>query len=158
MGIKIGIVGSRNFNDFELLEQNLIEYCKDIEVDSIVSGGASGADKLGELFADKNNYKKEIYLPDWKTFGKSAGFKRNIQIVENSDIIFAFWDGKSKGTKHSIDLTKKAKKPIKIIYYGTSKEINRQISKIENLINKIEELCEENNLDVEDFITVNYDF
>ena len=42
---------------------------------------------------------------------------RNTDIIKNSDFVFAFWDGKSKGTKDSIDKSKKLNIPIKVIRY-----------------------------------------
>jgi hypothetical protein len=84
----------------------------------IVSGGAKGADKLGEQFADEFRFKKLIFKPDWELFGKRAGFIRNEKIIQNADVVFAFWDGKSKGTAHSISLAEDYGKELYIIKYG----------------------------------------
>lgn len=111
--ISLGIIGSRTFNDYEFLKTCLNEY-KD-KADVVVSGGAKGADSLGEKWANEMGIKKYILKPDWKKFGRSAGFIRNRDIVSNSDLIIAFWDGKSSGTKHSIDLAFELKKDILVI-------------------------------------------
>ena len=113
--LKIGIVGSRNFNDYKLLKETLDEYIEDVFL--IVSGGAKGADSLGEQWAKENNIKTLIHKPEWKKYGKSAGFVRNELIINDSDIVIAFWDGLSKGTKHSINLAKKQNKKVKIIKF-----------------------------------------
>lgn len=118
----IGVIGSRTFNDYKLLSKVLDLY-KNFDY-IIVSGGANGADSLSEKYAKENNIKTNIYLPDWKKYGKSAGFIRNNDIVNNSDIIIAFWDGKSKGTKHSISLAKKQNKNVSVYY--RSKNENRK--------------------------------
>lgn len=110
--MKFGVVGSRNFNNYELLNKTLSEYDN---INYIISGGAYGADKLAERYAINNNIKTIIFLPEWSKYGKSAGFIRNKLIVNESDIIIAFWDGKSKGTKLTIDLIKKYNKPYRII-------------------------------------------
>jgi len=99
--MRIGIIGSRGFNDYELVKTVMNEY-EGVEV--VVSGGARGADMLGERWANENGIKTLIFKPDWDKYGKSAGFIRNKDIVRNSDLIIAFWDGQSKGTKSSIDL------------------------------------------------------
>jgi hypothetical protein len=78
----------------------------------IVSGGANGADKLGELFAKKHNIETIIYKPDWKKYGKSAGFLRNHDIINAADNVIAFWDGVSNGTKHDIDIATQKGKPL----------------------------------------------
>lgn len=124
---KIGIVGGRNFNNYELLKNTILEYlkcphCKIVHIDefyktTIVSGGARGADNLAEQFANDYWCELIVHPAEWEKYGKQAGFLRNIDIVKDSDIIFAFWDGKSKGTKHSIDLANKMGKEIRIINY-----------------------------------------
>jgi hypothetical protein len=114
--IKIGVVGSRSFNDYELLKRTLDEYLGKVWV--IVSGGAKGADSLGEKWARENNIKTCIYKADWAEHGKAAGMIRNVDIVKDSDLIIAFWDGLSRGTEHSINLAKKMDKEVKIIYFN----------------------------------------
>ena len=78
----------------------------------IISGGANGADTLAEMFADKFGCPILIIRPDWDAYGKRAGFLRNEEIVNEADVVLAFWDGESKGTKHTINLTKKAGKKL----------------------------------------------
>lgn len=112
--MKIAIIGSREFNDYHLL-QNTLETHKD-KIHIVVSGGARGADSLGERWAIENKKETLIFRPDWDKYGKRAGYIRNEDIIKNSDCVIAFWNGISKGTKHSIDLASKYKKPIKIVY------------------------------------------
>ena len=114
--IKIGVIGSRSFNDYQLLKRTLDEYLGKVWV--IVSGGAKGADSLGEKWAEENNIKTCIYKPDWDTHGKSAGFIRNKDIVNESDIVIAFWDSLSRGTEHSIKLTREMGKEVRIVYFN----------------------------------------
>lgn len=107
--MKIAIVGSRSFFDYELLKSTINNYKKahGVDYELVVSGGAGGADILGEQYAKEYNIPTQIFYPDWYKFGKRAGFLRNNDIIKNSDIVFAFWNGISKGTKSSIDLAKK---------------------------------------------------
>jgi len=112
--MKLAIVGSRtyeNWDEFLKLVQDVI-YVDGIT--KIVSGGAKGADKLAEKFADFFEIEKEIYHADWNKHGRSAGYIRNKDIIKNSDIVVAFWDGESKGTKHAIDLVLKYKKELHV--------------------------------------------
>ena len=116
--MKIGIVGSRGFEDYELLCQELVWFKTFHEpITQIISGGSKGADSLGEKWAIDNNIEVVLYKPDWKKYGKAAGMIRNTDIIKNSEFVFAFWDGKSKGTKDSIDKTKILNIPIKIVRY-----------------------------------------
>jgi predicted Rossmann-fold nucleotide-binding protein len=114
--MRVGVIGSRNFNDYILLKETLDNILSKKGISLIVSGGAKGADALSELWATQNNIKTLIFKPDW-SIGKSAAAIRNQKIVENSDIIIAFWDGISKGTKMTIDMaTSKNIKVSKVIY------------------------------------------
>jgi len=104
--MNIAIIGSRN-----ITKLNLVKYLpKDISL--IVSGGAKGIDALAEQYADKNGIPKLIFLPDYKRHGKIAPLIRNKQIVDNADIVIAFWDGTSRGTKFTIDYANKCGKKI----------------------------------------------
>ncbi len=112
--MKIAIVGSRKFNDYEALSSFIFENIKLKDIDLVISGGAQGADNLGSLFAYKNNIEKKIFPAEWDKYGPRAGFLRNVDIIESADVVFAFWDGKSKGTQHSINLAKKKDKILHI--------------------------------------------
>ena len=114
--MKAAIIGSRSFDNYNLVCETLSEYENQITL--MVSGGAKGADKLGEKWAKEKNKEVLIFYPEWEKYGKSAGFRRNKDIIENSDIVFAFWDGQSKGTQSSIELSKKLNKELKIIKWN----------------------------------------
>ena len=100
--MRIAIVGSREFDDYEYMKEKFFETTKDIKVSVIVSGGARGADTLAEKLADEILSEKAIFPANWKAYGKSAGFIRNGEIVNNSDMIIAFPIGKSSGTWDTI--------------------------------------------------------
>ena len=118
--MKIGIVGSRTFENYELLAEVMSDYLnRDNELDCelVVSGGANGADKLGERWAKENGIPTLIFKPDWNKYGKRAGFIRNEDIIKNSDFVVVFWDGVSKGSKSSIDLSIKHDIPVRIVNF-----------------------------------------
>ena len=125
--MKYAVIGGRDFDNYELLKSTLDKY-DDIEY--IVSGRAKGADQLGELYAKENDIPTIIHKANWKdmsepcitkyngfgVYNALAGFNRNTLIIEDCDIIIAFWNG-SKGTKDSINKAKKMNKEIIIISY-----------------------------------------
>lgn len=111
--MKIAVIGSRNFKDYELMKITLDE----VRPQLIISGGARGADTLAEKYAKENGIPTLIFLADWNRYGKSAGYRRNVDIIANADCVVAFWDGVSKGTKHSIDLAYSAGKEVKTIKF-----------------------------------------
>ena len=117
--VKVGIVGSRSITSseyvFSVLDFYLSRLLEENEV-VIVSGGAVGIDSLGAQWAELRKLKTEIYLPDYKQYGKSATFLRNQQIIDNSDYLIAITTG-SNGTADSIKRAVKKNIPIKIIKY-----------------------------------------
>lgn len=113
--MKVAIIGSRNITDKSYIYKQLDSFFKDNKPELIVSGGAHGPDKIGIAWALENKINVKEFLPDWERYKKSAGFIRNTQIVEAADLVIAFWDGLSKGTKDSINKAKKLNKQIKII-------------------------------------------
>lgn len=117
---KVIIAGSRGFNNYKLLCEQCNKYLRDKRITHniiIVSGGARGADKLGEKYAQDEGFSLEIYLAQWDKYGKRAGFRRNEQMAEVADALIAFWDGKSHGTKHMIDIMNKKNLQVKVIKY-----------------------------------------
>lgn len=117
--IKLAIVGSRTFDDLNKFHKIIQILKNNYTFSLIVSGGAKGADSMGEKYADDNNIPKLILKADWKKFGKRAGFIRNVDIIKNCDLCVAFWDGNSHGTKHDIKLCKEMNKPCIVYNYIT---------------------------------------
>ena len=106
LSMKLAVVGSRSFNDYDLLKDKLDKLNSRKKIRMIVSGGAAGADRLAERWANENDIEAEVFFPDWEKYGKRAGFLRNEQIIDSADAVIAFWDGQSRGTQHSINLAK----------------------------------------------------
>ena len=111
----MAIIGSRSFNDKHKLELAILEL--NLDIDTVISGGATGADSLGEEWAKNQGIKVELHLPEWAKYGRAAGIIRNKAIIESCDFCLAFWDGKSKGTYSSIELCKRLRIPYKVIEY-----------------------------------------
>lgn len=104
----IVIIGSRNLKVLDL-EKYIPEGTTEI-----VSGGARGIDSCAKEYAVKNKIKITEFLPEYDKYGRVAPLKRNDLIIDYSDMVLAFWDGKSRGTKYVIDKCKCKDKPIKI--------------------------------------------
>ena len=115
--MKIAIIGSRCFNDYEMLVSFIKANINITDIAVMFSGGAVGADTLGERFAEEHNIEKVIYKADWKRYGRAAGFIRNEEIIKAADVVFAFWDGYSRGTADSIAKSYKYNKKVFIKKY-----------------------------------------
>jgi len=98
------IAGGRDFADEDLLFKKASALAKSLYGMTVICGGARGADTLGAKWAQ--HYGLEVtYMPaDWKAHGKAAGPIRNRAMAEIGDVLLAFWDGKSTGTKSMINL------------------------------------------------------
>jgi YspA, cpYpsA-related SLOG family len=120
---KVIVAGSRDFNDYELLKRKLDVALmhKVSEGITIISGTARGADKLGERYAAEKGYNVIRMSADWNTYGKRAGYIRNEEMAKIADALVAFWDGKSRGTYHMINIAKRYNLPIIVVNYVENK-------------------------------------
>ena len=116
--MKVIIAGGREFNNYDLLCESCNKELATFESIEIVSGGAKGADKLGEQYANENGYDIKKFLPEWAKYGKGAGVKRNEEMAKYAEVLIAFWDGKSKGTKSMIDLAKRYGLKVKVVIFN----------------------------------------
>lgn len=117
--IRVIIAGSRNFDNYEYLKSNadmVLKFCQPDGI-TIISGTAQGADILGEKFAQERDYKIRRFPAEWGRYGKSAGYKRNEFMASNADALIAFWDGKSRGTQHMINIAKNHKLKVVVFNY-----------------------------------------
>ncbi len=116
------VVGSRSFDDYNFMQQQLDYFLVNHKDIVIVSGGARGADRLAERYAKEHGYQLKIFYAKWDEYGKSAGYRRNEEMHQfisqfNKRGVVAFWDGESSGTKQNFILSSKYKNPIKIIRF-----------------------------------------
>lgn len=130
--MKLAIIGSRDFTNYDLLKETIAKYLDISKIEEIISGGASGADSLGARFARENNIKLTKFPAQWyelyllpckikkdkngKEYNVLAGFNRNTDIVNAAEYVLAFSNG-SNGTEDSINKARKSKKPVLIISF-----------------------------------------
>ena len=119
---KLIVAGGRDFNDEDLVitvMNNLIKQGKIVDEPDleIVSGMARGADSIAYEIAKENGLTCHEFPADWKANGKRAGFMRNVEMSNFAEGLLAFWNTKSKGTKHMIDVMRSKGKPVFVIQY-----------------------------------------
>lgn len=106
--MKVAVIGSRGLSVSDLgqyLPENTTE---------IISGGAKGIDTCAREYAISHGIKLTEFLPEYEKYGRSAPLKRNITIIENADLVLAFWDGASRGTKFVIDNCRRLEVEVRI--------------------------------------------
>lgn len=106
--MRVAVIGSRG-----LQVENLEKYLPKGTTE-IVSGGAKGIDTCAREYALRHGLKLTEYLPEYNRYGRGAPLKRNMTIIENADLVLAFWDGTSHGTKYVIDSCQERNIPVEI--------------------------------------------
>lgn len=121
----VAIVGSRSIDDYDFLKE-CISKVPDFEC--VISGGASGVDSMANDYAKENGKSIKIIYPKWRDenniYDKGAGFKRNVRIVEESDLVLVLWDKISRGTMHDISISIAKRKPV-IVFTSKNQEIKK---------------------------------
>lgn len=123
--LRIIVAGSRDFKDYDLLQDTLMKFLSETDNTKVrfISGMARGADTLGEQFASSHGYDVVRFPADWDGLGRKAGYIRNAEMAKYASeegsigLLFAFWDGKSRGTMHMINLAKQHGLTVHVIDY-----------------------------------------
>lgn len=105
--------GGRDFDDYTFLQDSILDvlFARGIKTGRdvlVIHGAAKGADSLADRFADRFEMDKLVFPAKWETYGKSAGYIRNKQMLDEGkpDLVIAFNGG--KGTRMMCDLAQKS--------------------------------------------------
>ena len=136
--MKVAIIGSRHFGDFQLLEEAIYE--SGFNITEECCGKADGADTLGEIWASKLEIPVTPFPAAWsdleapgaiikinrygEKYNAKAGHDRNTRMISYADAVIALWDGISPGTRHAIREAKRLNKPIFVKYFGSGDHIS----------------------------------
>lgn len=126
--VYVAVVGGRSVSDYEFVKRAffdaVMEEGLDIGSVVIVSGGAKGVDSLARRLARELGLDMVEILPDWERFGKSAGMRRNGEIVRLADVVVAVPAPDSRGTIDAIVKARKMKKKVYVKEYDPSPQIS----------------------------------
>jgi hypothetical protein len=117
---QILVSGSLSFDNYDLLCATLDRLLAEKENVVIVSGGAKGAELLGERYAEERGLGLKQFPADWDRYGRGAKVIRNAQLIDAAEHAVFFWDGKSKGTADAIGKAEAKGIPVEIVLF-TSK-------------------------------------
>lgn len=117
--MKLIIAGSRTFNNYELLKNEVTKYLSDLNTTevSIICGMAKGADLLGVRYAREENLEIIKMPANWDKYKKSAGYVRNSEMGNIADAAIIFWDESSHGSKNMLNIMQKLNKPCKVVLF-----------------------------------------
>lgn len=121
--MNVAIVGSRNWPWTNPIKEIVNGLSPE---DVVVSGGAHGVDTIAENAALARGLETLIFLPDWETHGRSAGYIRNQEIVKHAHRLIAFQYEGSKGTQHSVNLAKKQGIPVQLISFTEERGMRKE--------------------------------
>lgn len=132
-----GITGHRDFIKDRFVYHKFLEKLLYYGVDALAIGGAAGFDEVAGKIAIRCGLEIHLYLP-YKGFCKSPEIlehctsyydvtdkytnnsifhKRNKLIVDNSDVLFCWWDGRETGGTYStVLMAQEAQLPIENFY------------------------------------------
>jgi len=106
----IAIVGSRSLDRRDDVRRSIRTILESLKLAwtgkggiVVVSGGANGVDKMAKSVARELGIEFVEIVGEWYRWGKRAGPMRNRHIVKIADDLYAFWDGRSRGTKDAYD-------------------------------------------------------
>lgn len=119
---KVIVAGGRDFDNYEFLKEKLDETFESLgDLDAhpieIISGMADGADTLGIKYAKEHKLTMVLYPVNWKKYPRMGGILRNMNMLVTATHLVAFWDGKSHGTQHMIEIAKEKGIPVWIYKY-----------------------------------------
>ena len=133
--MKVIVAGSRDITDFAIIEEAIEE--SGFEITEVVSGGAKGADQLGEEWAELSNVPVKRFPANWddidvegavvktnswgKEYNAKAGLNRNIDMAEYADALIAI-DLNTTGTNHMINVAKK--KELQVFKYNPNEKLD----------------------------------
>lgn len=107
--MRVLVCGGRRFNDRQYVFETLDRINTDRRhIDTIIQGGASGADRLAADWADERSIPCEQFAANWAQHGRSAGPRRNLKMLQEGrpDLVVAFHGG--AGTANMVDSARAA--------------------------------------------------
>jgi hypothetical protein len=129
--MKVIICGARDIEDYDLIEKAVEE--SGFKITEVISGGAKGADSLGEQWAKKNKVKINLKKAEWdnlelpggeirerynqwkkcnERYVWNAGFLRNTDMVKEADACIAIQVEDTNGTQDTIKKAKEKGIPV----------------------------------------------
>jgi predicted Rossmann fold nucleotide-binding protein DprA/Smf involved in DNA uptake len=110
--VRVAIVGSRRFSEPE----RVTDYVNSLSPRaSIITGSASGVDAAATRAARAKGIAVQVMPAAFDELAderKSAA--RNQRLVDACDVLVAFWDGASKGTRSTVDRALAAGKEVHV--------------------------------------------
>lgn len=114
--MRVLVCGGRDYRNAEKVFDTLDKIHAKTPVSILIEGGALGADQSAAIWADARGVKRQRFVADWAAFGKSAGPRRNQQMIDQGrpELVVAFPGG--RGTQDMVSRATLAKVQVEMIY------------------------------------------
>lgn len=115
MEVRIIVTGSRDVRYYAAIAKALDSYISSLPQNTkiiFVIGTCPGADMYGERYAYEHDFEVHEFPMERNKYGTKAVKERNVRMANYATadgatgVLFAFWNGKSEGTR---DMIKQAK-------------------------------------------------
>lgn len=112
--VRVVVTGSRGWTNAGAIHRRLSLLP---EGSTIIHGRAgSGADWIADVYARQLDFDVVRMPADWDLYGRRAGIVRNIEMLNTDpELVLAFWDGESRGTRHCVEEARKRGIPVEVI-------------------------------------------
>lgn len=107
------VAGSRSLTNEELV-WDLLDGAGLEGYETLIQGGARGIDTLAGNWGRARGMAVTQIDAEWAKYGKSAGYKRNLVMLDMVHRVIVIWDGKSPGSRHTIEQAKKLGKRLTV--------------------------------------------
>jgi predicted Rossmann fold nucleotide-binding protein DprA/Smf involved in DNA uptake len=99
--VRVGIVGSRHYRE----PARVAEYVQSLPARaSIITGSASGVDAAATKAAREKGIPVQVIPASFEEMADASKARaRNQRLVDACDVLVAFWDGSSKGTRETVE-------------------------------------------------------
>lgn len=110
--MKVLVCGGRDYADARALNEALDAINREKKITRLIHGAARGADLLAAAWANSRGVPAGAFRADWKTHGRSAGFRPNERMLRDGrpELVVAFTGG--KGTPHMVKLARDTGIPV----------------------------------------------
>ena len=108
--MRVLVCGSRNWDDWFTIYDCLDRVASVIKIETVIEGGATGADRYGRNWANRHGIPVETYPADWERYGLRAGGLRNARMLHEGrpDLVIAFPLPNSRGTWNMVKTARDA--------------------------------------------------
>ncbi len=101
--MRVIVSGSRSFKGQSWLLVRRAVRQAGFAVTELVHGACpEGADRLADVWAEREGIPVHRFPADWRRYGISAGPMRNESMGRYAEALVAIWDGESRGTRHMV--------------------------------------------------------